>query len=164
MTDKTIQRELYAAITKTELISIARDLGLVVAPTDRGVIIIDMILEDSAENGIPETEDMSPAMRKFYMTAKIIDKDGNILEEGEVEEPEEESKPEEPEEEKLPDCFGMVDEADPSCKRCKVVQRCKEQREKNLPECFGKLFDRQANECQICIVAGYCKDSMSKRG
>jgi hypothetical protein len=152
MTD--IIKEIYSVISKKEVLTVARELGLEVESSDRTQVVIELILDDLNENGVPENDDMSEEMKKFLITAKIIDKDGELISE---EQTKEEDAKEEEEEEKLPECFGMADEYDPACKKCKVLQKCKKQREDNTPPCFGKLFEQGANECSICIENVRCR-------
>ena len=163
MRDKKILNTIQQSISKSKILEIAKDLGLVVSPTDRTAILVDLILEDTEENGVPEFEEMSKDMLEFYCLAGIVNDKGEIIEESvsDVEETLEEDSKEE--QKKLPDCFGMADELDPSCKRCTVLQGCMKKRDSNLPECYGLLYERNDNECQLCIVATLCKKSMSER-
>jgi len=145
-----VVKDIYTAISKQDVLTVAKELGLKVQAADRTAVVIELILDDIEENGVPETEDMSDIMKRLFIVAKVIDEKGELL-------PPEEDKESVVEVEKLPECFGMADEFDPACKKCKVLQKCKVERQNNVPPCFGKLFEVNANECSICIENVRCR-------
>ena len=148
-----IIRDIYSELDKKQILKIAEDLEIPnISPSDRVAVVIETILSDVEINGIPMTEDMSEDMMKFFVLARMIDEDGNLLGEETGQEKVEQELPE-----KLPDCFGMADPSDPACKHCRVLNKCIEERKKRKPQCFGKLYMQNADECQICIEQFECK-------
>lgn len=156
MVDKA---SLYRDFKKSELLAICSELELKASADDTAIKIVDRIVTDIDEKGLPEPSESSKLLREFMLTAEYIDEYGNVIEEGTgaqiIEaQPVQEEAAKVPQ---LPTCYGLNDERDPACHKCKVARDCHVQRIKNRPECFGKMFDKNAVECQVCIEASACQ-------
>lgn len=147
--DKNLVKEVSQQFTKTELLEISKELKLDHRSGDLAKDILDDILEDLDDNGIPDETKCSDLMLEFLIAAEYVD---------------EEDADEEVEEIKLPECFGFQDSRDPACAKCRVQDKCIVERTANRPECFGLLFSQSAEECKVCLEAAYCKDSMKVGG
>lgn len=156
-------RGLVSDFSKKEILVIAEELDLEFSSRVRSSEIVDSILEDMDENGIPVSDECSELLTEFLIAAEYTDDDGNIVEDGGDEDSKEGS--DEKEEEmsvEPPPCFGFADERDPACKRCKAYSICMEERLETRPECFGRLFSKDAEECGVCIEASSCELAISK--
>lgn len=165
MPEDKVVGDIRRQFSKTELIKLARELGLKeIAQSDvNSGKIVSQLLKDLDANGIPETDGpdaCSDLMFEFLVVAEYVDENGNLLEEEESE-PEKEEQKAEPV--KLPECFSYADERDPSCTKCKVLVMCKKARLDSRPECFGKLFSEHEPECAVCLEAVLCKKEISSR-
>lgn len=153
--------DLISQFDKDEILKVAGELGLLFKIGDRSSVLMEMILKDIDENGVPDTGECSDLMFEFLVNAEIVDEDGKIIEEvvsGD--------KTEEPAmlEQEVPECYSYADERDPACNRCKLMIDCMKVRISNRPECFGRLFDRNAEECKVCLEAPFCMKVISKKG
>jgi hypothetical protein len=130
--------------------------------------LVTMLIDDIEENGIPDPDDCSPELEDFLYRAGFTDEHGDPLDEyyedefedfQEDEEYEDEEESEEPVEvEVLPQCFSFHSEKDPACRKCKVIEACKVKRLEILPECFGKAFDKNDDNCKVCIENIHCRE------
>jgi len=149
--------EILQEFNKSELLEILQELGIVYEIHTMARDLIQSILNDLNESGLPDPlneKECSELLYNFMWIAGYIDEDGNILNE-EEEADNEIKKP--VKEEQLPPCWGFEDDRDPSCNRCKLQDLCRQQKINTKPECFGRLYDMSAHECQMCLVASYCK-------
>lgn len=160
-----MRRGLLGDFQKSELLEIAKELELDVNRRSRAPIVIDMILADLDDNGIPDpdSDDTSELMLEFLVAAEFVDENGNILESGNGEKKGDDSEQELEEipYEDLPECYAMADGRDPACKKCKLFDDCAEERVACRPECFSRLYDENAEECGVCIEANPCRKSKS---
>jgi hypothetical protein len=162
MLDKTIQ-DIISQFSKRELLMIAGEL-LMDWENSKGAVLLAQALSDKLRIIVhsDEEEELSDLAYEFCIVSEIIDEDGNELEVKEV-------KPETPPT-KLPECFvySAANPADPSCKKCRVLEQCKESRIKNRPKCFGnkKLFKPDSPECSACLefVDNFCPQAIKDMG
>lgn len=159
----SLAKDLVSDFSKKEILAIAEELDLEFSSRVRSSEIVNSILEDMDENGIPVSDECSELLTEFLIAAEYIDDGGNVVEDGgdedskEGSDEKEEEMPAEP-----PPCFGFADERDPACKRCNAYSVCMEERLATRPECFGRLFSAVAEECKVCIEASPCELAMSK--
>jgi hypothetical protein len=159
---------LYRNFDKQELLSIADQLKIPVKgnPTSKGLC---EYMSGVLDKGVPELGEVSDATFDFLVAGGWIDEDGNVLDvnlaNAEVDDDDEEETYEIHEKEsdvlvaeeiKLPQCYGLEDDRDPSCRRCKVKDACKVLRIANRPKCFGLMHDGKEPECQVCIEEASC--------
>lgn len=152
-------KTLCKQFDKDEIFQIAKELGLEVQAVDRAIVVMEMVLTDIEENGIPETEECSDLMFEFLVNAEYVDEEGNVL--GEEAEAQEAEKIEE--ETAKPKCYSFADNRDPACKRCKLLDSCMKVRITNRPPCFGLLFDRNDAECIACLESPFCKIEFERK-
>jgi len=153
--DEPTKEVIQENFGKRDLLDIVNELSIPdIELTVRYSEIVEAIVQDCNTNGVPEWEDCSKILRKFLITAKITDKVGELLEAST------ETVEEEPEvgDIEYPDCYGLADERDPACGRCKVVKMCMEKHKESLPPCFGKEYSSAAPECGICIEQTKCEE------
>jgi hypothetical protein len=164
-----VNNTLYRNFDKTELLGIADQLKIPVKgnPTSKGLC---EYISGVLDKGVPELGEVSDATFDFLVAGGWIDEEGNVLEinlakakssDDDDDEEEFTIHEKEPdaltvEEVKLPQCYGLEDDRDPSCKRCKVRDACKVLRVANRPKCFGLLHDGNEPECQVCIEEAFC--------
>ena len=142
-------------LTKRDLLDVISELSIPEPDiTMRYSQLVDLIVQDCDKNSVPLWEDCSKLLRRFLMTAKITDENGELLTTDSVEIPAEESK----ESVEYPECFGLADQRDPACMRCKVFSECMEKHKNSLPPCYGKSYSDVAPECAICIERVSCKE------
>lgn len=142
---------------KRELCDICEELELEISISQHSLVIIEKIIADLDNNGIPEFDDCSELMQEFLISSGYTDEEGNIIPEDEdTDESEEEESIEEILEE--PDCFklSLADDRDPSCKRCRLLSQCMVNRIANRPGCFGILWDKNNEECKVCLELYPC--------
>lgn len=153
--------DILQEFKKPELLELCTELGIEYQIQAMSRDIIKSILSDIDTNGIPEDpndpEQCSELLFSFLAFIKYIDENGNVIEEVVDEIPNVTQKVEIPVEVTLPPCWGFEDDADPSCKKCKLQDQCRIQRNNTRPECFGKLFSSAEEDCNACLVASYCK-------
>lgn len=131
-----------------ELVRISEELGdesdlLDIKEGTHSYTIVQAIQRDMNDNGVPNDDDMSDDLFDFCIAAGILDEDGNIVdEEAGGDNKEEIELPD-----KFPQCWGMADEADTACSRCRLVDLCCDQRIKARPRCFGVLFNVRSEKC-----------------
>jgi hypothetical protein len=158
--------KLYTRFDKTELLTVAEQLHISISgnPSSKGIC---EKLTNTLDNGVPDiAEEVSDVVFDFLEAGGWIDANGNILAKADVDDEDEEENAYEihekesdvivDEEVKLPQCYGMEDDRDPSCKRCKVKEPCKVLRIANRPKCFGLMHDGREPECQVCIEEAAC--------
>ena len=152
-------KDLRAGFVKSEILMVAKELGLKKVSAELNTkAIIELILNDIDENGVPEPKDSSDMMIEFLTSAEILDSDGNIINEVESEPEQEDILPD-----KLPECFGFVDLRDPASKICSVQSHCMKRRTSNRPPCFGLLFDKNDANCQECLEALACRPATAEK-
>jgi len=143
-------KTVYTQFQKRELISIVEEMGLDIQLDTRASDIVAAIYRDIDENGVPDTDDdMSDLLLEFLVAAEYVDENGNVL----VEQKEDDDD----DEDSVPD-----DERDPSCKRCKVFNRCMKMRINARPDCYGKLYEVRDEQCKVCLEALPCSIIVSK--
>jgi hypothetical protein len=154
--DQDTRDVIQENLTKRDLLDIIEELSIGdIELTTRYSAIIDAILKDCDDNGVPEWEDCSKLLRRFLMTAEITDKDGELITEKSSEKVDETSVTQDIE--TYPECFGLADRKDPACNRCKVLEICLVKHKESLPPCYGKEYSDKAEECAICIENTVCK-------
>jgi len=150
-------KTVYTQFQKRELISIAEELNIEISVNTRASEIVDVIYSDINANGVSDTDDeLSDLLSEFLVAAEYIDENGNVL----VEQKEEDE--DEVPDDKLPKCFTLADERDPSCKRCRVLDRCMKARIDARPTCYGKLYSVTDEQCKVCLEALPCSIIVSK--
>lgn len=153
---KQINKDIVSQFTKAEIISIAEEFGLQPDKEDRTLAIIGSIFDDLAANGVPDTSgDTTGLVDPFLIVAEVFDDDGNQIDY--IEQDEEEVEAEQIEQ---PECYGLGDDRDASCRRCKLLEICTQVRIQNRPPCFGQYFDASTEDCKICLEASFCKLEM----
>lgn len=166
--------ELAKQFSKAEISQIADELSLDKSIGTRSTVIIQAIVNDLDENGVPEMDDCSSVLMEFMQSSGYVDENGNLLDV--VEEGLSEQTNDEPTQqivseadvpaESLPECFklSIADDRDPSCNRCRVFAICHTNRMSKRPECYGLYFDQRAEECQACIEAYTCRIATQAQG
>lgn len=164
-------KEIQTQFTKDELLQVARELGIVVDISVMYRNILNTVINDLEENGIPEPDDCSELMLEFLYVLDYIDEEGEPILEVYVEEEEwedgeeEESVDEEYDIEQIKKevhCFSYADSLDPSCNRCKVFDLCMKAREELRPDCFGTYSDTDP-DCAACLEMSLCKQITKER-
>lgn len=169
---------LMEQFNKKEILQMSEELGLDNSPSDSMSSVMEAIINDLEENGVPLAEDCSDLLNDFLYVAMFVDEDGNLIEIEDIEDEEDEEQEEEekipkrfdtekedepdkePVEDNLPECFSFHDERDPACRKCKVRELCREERVKMRPACFGKLFQKNNADCEVCLERTFCKEAM----
>ena len=152
--DEPTKEVIQENFGKRDLLDIVNELSIPdVEISIRYSKIVEAIVQDCNTNGVPEWGDCSKMLRKFLMTAKITNKDGELIEASADGSEEVEAGDIE-----YPDCYGLADERDPACGRCKVMKTCMKKHMESLPPCFGKDYSDIAPECEICIEQNKCKE------
>ena len=132
--------------------------------TVRAPTIINLVLKNLDNEGVPEPDECSDALWEFLVAADYIDEDGNLLELEENDDEQEGGN--EQEQENVEDidhkCYGYYDKLDPACRKCKVSELCIVKRRASLPECFGLMFEKTDPECGSCIEASGCRMKFGK--
>lgn len=146
------KRSVYKQFEKTELLKIAKELGLDLRADERSVVMVEKLFQDISKEGVPEPSECSDLLFEFLVTAEYIDEEGNILEEAEGKESEAEGEAAV----ENPVCFSYADDRDPSCQKCKVFDACMRTRISSRPECFGKLYVEHDEQCKACLEALPC--------
>ena len=152
--DKESREELQESLSKRDLLEISELLGIDVDISERYSKIVDIIVEDCDNNGVPEWEDCTKLLRKFLIILKITDVNGEVIAKSE----ESPVKEEQVTELEYPECYGLADAKDPACIRCKVVEECLIKHKNSLPPCYGKSYSDTAEECALCIERISCKE------
>ena len=155
MSDLELVKEVMKDFSKEELLGISKELELGLRINTMARDIIQSVLDDLDENGVPEDEDCSDLLYDFLVATGYVEDDEEDMEgeyakggnEGEIDEPE---------------CFGWADKRDPACKKCSWLASCVKERVETRPECFGLLFDTTDPECGVCIEASSCSKTDSK--
>lgn len=132
--------------------------------------LIEQILDDLDENGIPDTsesDNCSELLYDFLIEAGYIDADGNVIpfdeEVGdEGQEGQEEDDEYEGDVDDVPECYGFADSRDPACKKCLQYDDCVKVRISNRPDCFGILYNATEAECNVCLESSSCKIQKEK--
>ena len=149
--DEELIKDLYSDFTKSEVLTIAQELGIKADMLERSKIIIRKLLDVKLTKAI--VNELSEISAEFFLAAEMLDDDMNIVVKSEV------SKTVElPPSVKMPECYNLGDERDPACQKCKVKLECLKERIKRRPNCFKKSFSESAEECKICIEAPDCKE------
>jgi hypothetical protein len=155
--DDTEKDAIQEALTKKDLLDIVIELNMEeVEMATRYSQVVDLIVKDFDDNGVPEWGDCSKLLRKFLMTAKITDATGELIDKEAVEETDKEVASDS--EIDYPDCYGFADLKDPACNRCKVVESCLVKHEQIKPPCYGKEYSSTAPECAICLECVKCEE------
>lgn len=155
--DQDTITNINSVLTKQDIFSIISDLGIPEPElSTRYAQLVEIIVKDCDDNGVPEWGDCSKLLRRFLITAKITDSDGELVTPVSLEASTDDSK--EPVE--YPECFGLADEEDPACLRCKLLEECKKSRSESLPPCFGKGYSGDAPECKLCMEQTSCKEKL----
>lgn len=161
-----VMKELYQQFSKSELSSIAEELELDIDVQLNSRKIIDAVLKDIEENGLPELDTCSELLGEFLVAAELYDADGNVVEKQQAitveAKPVAATKPVEQETVNVPQCYGFEDDKDPSCQICKLQAICKQTRMDNRPACFGKLFSEHDENCKACIEYNFCRIETAK--
>jgi hypothetical protein len=163
----SIPKELYSEFTKGEIISMCEELEIKHSIDENSRVLVKKILENVEEEGVPEIDEMSDILLEFLVAAEICDENGELISQ--------DDKPnkkggEAKEEHKvdiirdLPPCWGIGDDYDPTCAKCKMRKDCIELRISNRPKCFSVSYSRNAEECKVCIEAVPCQNSMNAEG
>lgn len=164
--------EIARSFSKQDLIAITIELSLRVDPGLHIWKMIEAILSDLDESGVPLDDDLSDELFDFLVYAKYITDDGTLIEivegegEDEVEELEETEKEIEDLPEDLPECFGWGDpEDDRNCARCPIVDACVTERDKTIADmaCFGVLYDEKSPDCTDCTIWRLCQAKMEDK-
>jgi len=160
----SLMKGLMKDFTKSEMLSIATELEVAVTRRTLFSTILEMVLDDLDENGIPD--DGSELLEEFLVAAEYLDEDGNILPALEIEESENggDDDDDDGESVELPPCFGFADKRDPACRRCEMYDGCLAERIASRPPCFGRLYSGTAEECEICIEASNCVAAKERVG
>lgn len=156
--DEDTREIIQEKLTKKNLLEIAETLSIDdVELQTRYSEILDKIVEDCNENGVPDWEDCSKLLRQFLITAGITDSDGELITE-ESKEAAEKTSEDSQDVGTYPECFGLADLRDPACNRCKVLELCMQRHQESLPPCYGKEYSDGAPECALCIENTKCKE------
>lgn len=154
--DQDVRDNIQEKLTKRDILDIIEELGIdSVELSTRYSEIVDAIIKDCDENGVPEWGDCSKLLRTFLMVAEITDKEGELLTEESSVKIEEETEVQDVG--SYPECFGLADVKDPACNRCVVMKLCLDKHKHSLPPCYGKEYSELADECAICIENSTCK-------
>lgn len=155
--DSDVLTNIQNELTKQDIFTVISELGITEPDlTTRYSQLVDIVVKDCNDNGVPEWGDCSKLLRKFLITAKITDINGELITAETLEASPEESKTDV----EYPECFGLADDKDPACLRCKVLEECKKSRLESLPPCFGKSYSETAPECRICMEKNLCKEKV----
>lgn len=153
--------ELIKRFGKARLLDVAKELMLPITASTHSWKIIDAITNDLDENGVPAEEDLSDDLFDFLVAISYINEEGAIIEDIE-EEPYEEDEQEGDDSvvlpSKLPKCWGQGDEGNPACKKCPILERCwnKRLKERKTRVCFGLVYDKESEDCKLCVEWKYC--------
>ena len=146
-----LRDDILSQFTKDELLEVATDFGIDANPSDQVINVVKSIFIQLAQDGVPDS--VTEIMADFLVAAEVLDEDYNQIDY--IEEDDEEVLPI-----KLPPCFGIADDRDPNCQRCKLLDVCKAKRLDNRPPCYGLAFDGNEDDCKICLEASFCKQEM----
>ena len=160
-----LKSEIIKRFGKARLLDIANELGMPTSASTHSWKIIQAIIDDLDENGVPEDEDLSNDLFDFLVAISYITEKGVIIEESDKEEPDEEEEDEQKGDdsvnlpEDLPDCWGQGDKDVPACRTCPILKQCwsKRLKARKTRVCFGSLYDEGAEDCKICVEWKYCK-------
>lgn len=150
-------RDIAKRFGKDTLLGMAEELGLEVDVGRHVYKLVDDLIDDLETNGLPD-EEVSDALWDFMVASGFIDEDGNELyreSSGDDEGGDADDKDDVTEWK----CFGMLDENDPACRRCKGRERCLEKRISVRPSCFGRMYDAENDDCADCVHWKYCQDA-----
>lgn len=142
----TVKKDVMSQFDKQELINIADELGLD-GQGKRSIEIVILIDYDIKNNGLPEVSSCSDLLAEYLVAAEYCDENGDEIKEVTSKDTEDVS---------MPECFGLADERDPSCQRCKVLELCKKERIRTRPPCYG-TWVKNDDQCTICIEAASCR-------
>ena len=164
MTVTDLERQLLKSFKKTELFTIAAEMGFKkLSATTSDIQIIRMAFDSLDNVGVPAFKSCSDLLAEFLVAGEVYDEKGNLVD------PDETPDPGTPapttalgKELPHPPCFMFVDDSDPACKKCKLIALCREEHIKNRPPCYGQSYDVTAVECQECILAFMCKEVFQK--
>lgn len=156
---------VYKEFSKPEIVKICEELDIVVEPDDTKKVLVDVILEDLDENGVPEDDEMSELLWQFV---------DYVYDDEEDEEPEEieETSEETPNRIELDvlaidhHCFRFYEKRDPACGKCPIATVCEEERIRVRTEeleCFGKLYSASDEDCKNCLEAGPCRKIVERQ-
>lgn len=162
--------ELVKLYNKEEVLQLVQELDLGLDESLPSMKLVELMVADLTEFGLPEEEMTSELMEDFLIDAGFVDEDGNVLER-QVAKTEEkpQSAPtitipvEGIDVNKVP-CFGFADVRAPECNRCKLFDPCTSRRlaVRATMACFGKMFDIDSEECRGCLEAGPCRIECQK--
>lgn len=156
-------KDIVSQFSKPELLEIAEELRI----KWDGESTVELSQKLSKQLRImleKEDVELSDLAFEFAETAEIIDVDGNVLD------AKEEKKEEPVITIEKPECFiySAANPADPSCKKCRVLEQCQKNRIANRPKCFGnpKLYDPKHPECERCLenIDNYCPQAVREKG
>ena len=151
---EAVLRDVIEQFSKQELMQIRDELGLTVVGAT--MVLARSIISDLDQNGVPDPK--TQLFKDFLVAAEYTDDDGNLIGfDGSTEDGAE------PATEDLPKCFGFHSPIDPACQRCPVKPRCQEYLMAHLPSCFGVYFDKTNVDCQGCLVASLCKQTLQSK-
>ena len=156
MLDKIIQ-DVVSQFSKPEIVSISAELQ-VDAAGKSSIVLIEELVSKIRQLLEKEDVELSDIAYEFAETAEVIDEEGNVLEAKVKQETVEAVKKDEPE------CYkyAAANPADPSCKKCRMLELCKTRRIARRPKCFGnpKLYDPKDVECEKCLenIDGFCPE------
>jgi len=151
--DQESREALQENLTKQGLLEIINVLDIPdVDISERYSKLVDIILADFEENGVPEWGDCPALLRKFLITAKITTEAGDLIEHTDAQSEESPAA-----EVSYPECFGLGDENDPACLGCKVLEVCLLKHKESYPPCYGSQYSDDAEECGICVERTACK-------
>lgn len=154
--ESAAREELQESLTKRDLLEVVEELGIAdIEISERYTNIVDAIISDCDENGVPEWGDCSKLLRRFLIISKITDKDGELIT---VESSTKSAEGSPDVETEYPECFGLSDIRDPACGGCKVYSICEQKHKESLPPCYGKSYSDTAQECELCIEKDSCKE------
>jgi len=162
--------EISRKFGKKKLLLVAADLEIGVDPSKRINEVIDILLDDIDENGVPDVSLDDDTLFGFLLFLQYIDEDGNLIDDDAVDDPEEEddTADEDPVQEPPIEraCFGYSEpDYVPACAACQVNDACARKRDEIVAGmyCFGRLYDSGHEQCSNCTLWRICKETMEEK-
>lgn len=139
--------DVVGQVSKLELADVANEIKLKFDPSASAKDLAKKVCERLNEIARDDSVDieLSELAYEVAITAEIITPDGDLINESEVKV-------------ELKACFGFADDdADPSCKKCRLLADCKIERIRIRPKCFGtSKRDEHDPECRVCLEYHEC--------
>lgn len=145
--------DLHELFKHDELLSMCAELNIgVYSASNTALELVNIIIKDLDDNGVPAEDDCSDLLADFILDAGYEDDDEEVGDDNvEVIE--------------HPHCFGFADKRDPACKRCPLMALCMatrlRARDSELP-CYGLEYEPTAPECSSCMERGACRQLVIK--